>query len=199
MNVAEIDGLIGRLQRVGQAGALPKNMTQPQLIDELQRELGALAQAAIALLAELRASPRYGKDAQLFLVDCRAASTNILTTAQANLEGLGAIAGLAIYRHGLGYRLDRADPVWFAYTATIGVVNGQAARAGTCCVRNFDDQRTIFQVDQDAVTNGATFLMSCYPSIAPASARVNPGANAQAGAASPQLGLITAISSTQLP
>jgi len=191
--------MIGRLQRVGQAGALPKDMTQPQLIDELQRELGALAQAATALLAELRASPRYGKGAQLFLVDCRTGSSNILSTTQATNEGLGAIDGLAIYRHSLGYRLDRSEQVYFAYTSTVGVVNGQAQRGGTCCQYAFDDVRTIFQVDQDAVTNGAVFVMACYPSIAPASARVNPLANTKVGASSPQLGLITAVTSTQLP
>jgi hypothetical protein len=198
VNVAEIDVLIGKLQRVGQAGALPKNMTQPQLIDELQRELGALAQAANGLLAELRASPRYGKDAQLFLVDCRTGG-NILTTTQATNEGYGAVAGLAVYHHGLRYRLDRAEQVYFAYTPTVGVVDGQATQGGTCCIHDFDDQRTVFQVDQNAVTNGAVFVMTCYPSIAPASAVVNPGANTKTGAASPQLGLISAIASTQLP
>ena len=198
MNTASIDQLQGKLQRVGQAGALPKNATPAQIIDELQRELGALADASRALLTELRASVRYTKDANLFLVDGRSGG-NILSTAQAALEGFGAVAGLAIYRHGLGYKLDRAVQVYFAYTPSVGVVDGQAARSGAVAVFSYDDNRTIFQVDQDAVTNAAVFVMSCYPSLVVPSAITNPGQAAKTGAATKQLGTITAATAAGLP
>lgn len=198
MNIAAIDQLAAKLQRVGQAGALPKDATQAQLIDELQRELASLADASRAMLSEFRAGPRYAKDAQLFLVDCRSGG-NVLSTAQANLEGFGVTAGLAIYRHGLGYKLDRAVQVYFAYTPSVGVVDGQAARSGAVAVFAYDDNRTIFQVDQDAVTNAAVFVVSCYPSLVVPSKTTNPGQAAKTGAATPQLGTITAATAAGLP
>lgn len=198
MNTSQLDRIAAGLQRVGVAGALPKNAPQPQLVDELQRQMGALGDASRAQVSELRAGPRFTEGASKFLVDCRAGG-NVLTTAQANLEGLGVTAGLCIYRHGLGYKLDRAIQVYFAYTPTVGVVNGQAARAGTVALFKFDDDRTIFQVDQDAVTNLAVFVMSCYSSIPPASHTVNPTGNAKAGASTPQLGTILAATAAGLP
>lgn len=198
MNIADLDTLQQRIQRVGQASGLPKNMTQEQLIDELQRQLGAIGDVLRAVLQTLRASPRYEKDASLFLVDCRAGG-NILSTAQASVEGFSTTAGLAIYRHGLGYNLDRMLVVYSAYTPNVGTLNGQAQRGGTVTLYKYDQNRSVFQVDQDAITNTAVFVVSCYPSLPVPSLKVNPGAQQKTGAATPQLGIVTAINAAGLP
>jgi len=194
VNIQAIDQLLARLQMVGRAGALPKNANLPQLIDELQRQLGILGDAARALLSELRQGPRFPKDGLLFVVDCRTATTNLLSTAQAAAEGLGAIAGLAIYRHGLGLRLNRAAQPFASNIPTVGVVNGQASRNGTCFLYGWDDNRTVFQVDQDAQSNQSVFIVSCYPSRVQPSTITNPGAAQKTGAAAPQLGFELASS-----
>lgn len=201
MKTAAIDLLISRLQRVGQAGALPKNLSVPQLIDELQRQLAALADGSRALLTALRAGPGFDKNSNLFLIDARSGSStfNILTTGDATNEGLGAVAGLAIYRHGLGFKLDRFTQVDFAGTPTVGVASGQASRNGTLSRYAADEQRTVFQLDQDAVTNQSLFVVSCYSSRVVPSVTVNPGTAQKTGAATPQLGLVRANLQTEAP
>lgn len=189
MNAATIDRLLGGLQRVGQAGALPKGVTVPQLVDELQRELGALAVAVRSLLMLVRSSPDFTKDGDLFLIDCRSGG-NVLTTAQATAQGYGAVAGLAVFNHGKGYKLDRAAYSLVAMTATVGVVNGQAARTGAAVVWKADQNRTVFQVDADLATNLAVVVACCFPSIPPPTT-LQKGTATQTGASTPQLGLQT--------
>lgn len=198
MNLAGVDLLLSRMQRVGQAGALPKTLSQAQLIDELQRQISALADSVRALLTVQRAGPGFDKDSNLFLIDARTGSStnNILSIAQATSEGFGAVAGLAVFRHGLGYRLDRGPIVEEAIVASVGVVAGQAARTGAIVLYASDEQRMVFQIDQDAVANQMLAVVSCYPSRVVPSNNVNPGTAQKTGVATPQLGLV--IASTQL-
>lgn len=205
MNLDTIETAIQRLQKVGQAGALPKNATVPELVDGLQRQLGAVGDALRLLFSELKGTPRFPRDSNLFLVDARSTSStnNILSTAQATTEGFGATAGLAIYHHGLGVKLDRYVISYCALAnsgaADPGYLNGQFSRTGGIRIYSFDSNRTVFQIDQDAQDFEAVFVVSCYGSSVIPSSLVNKGQGTKTGASTPQLGTITASAATDLP
>jgi len=203
MNVEILDVLASRLQRVGQNGALPTTGPQSLLVDELQRQLSSVKDAVTALLKETRERAAFGKDANLFLIDSRTGSTkfNVLTAADASAEGLGTTDGLAIYRHGKGYALDRAVEVFFALkTRSITVSNGQQQRSGRVLLYAWDDNRTVFQVDDDAQVQEVVAVLACYSSRTIPSAG-NVAYRAATGVSTKQLGVVTAgtVQETELP
>lgn len=196
MNLSDMDALATQLQRVGQSGALPKTGSVPQLVDELQRQLGVVGDVLRLLLEEARERPGTSKDALLFLIDARptASTYNVLSTAQAGQEGLGATAGLAVFRHGQSTRLDRATEVFYALAnRNIAVANGQTTRSGRAVMYGFDDNRTVFQLDIEAETQQAIAIMAVYASQKRPSAKITKDGQTT-GAAVPQLGFVLASS-----
>lgn len=202
MRYEEIDALAANLQRIGQSGPLPKGGPQALLVDELQRQLGVMKAVLLALLQDRRESPRHGRDSDLFTIDARAGTDgfNILTSAQADKEGLGATTGLAVFRHGRGIPLDRWVTVWFTVKApVVGVGTDQPARSGgPPLVFAFDENRTVFQIDDDALAQEAVYVVSGYSRRAP---MTGPNRKALAGVPSPTPGLVDAstLPSSEFP
>ncbi len=149
--------IIEKVGRIGQRGALT--------LDDLQRRTGTVAQSLADLYAEFFRGPRAGEDALIFTIDARASAStyNILTSAQASAQGLGAVSNLAVYSHGQGFVLDY-------YTPLRHVLNAPAAtppnRMGNVRLYAVDDNRTIFQMDADGISQEAVITVTCFPSKA---------------------------------
>ncbi|MBM3276068.1 MAG: hypothetical protein FJZ00_13025 [Candidatus Sericytochromatia bacterium] len=152
------DSALERLGRLGKSGALSL-LNHKAALDELQRRSGVVAQVAADTLGLAFRGPRSDDDADIFTVDCQSTG-NILTAAEASSEGLGSVDNLSVFRHGRGFILD--------YYVEIRRVLHNAASpfASACGFRLYavDDNRTVFQVTTDAVTQQAAFTVSCWPS-----------------------------------
>jgi len=153
------DTALERLGRLGKSGGAPKGDTK-QAIDELQRRASVVAQAAADTLGMVFRGPRGDEDADIFTIDCRTGG-NILTSAQASAEGLGAVNNLAVFRHGRGFTLDY-------YVEIRRVVDDgstwPAATAFNYRLYAVDDNRTVFQVTDTAISQDAVITVSCFPS-----------------------------------
>ena len=163
MDYRDRDAALEKLGKLGQAGGLP--IVDPKLaIDELQRRTSTVAQIVAAMLADMFRGPRYGDGADLFMIDARPASPtyNLITDpALAAREGLGSSDNIAVFRHGRGFVLDRAELVHcFLNAPAVGPPN----RIGQWQHFSWDDNRTIFQLDVDAVDQEAVMIFSCFSS-----------------------------------
>jgi hypothetical protein len=203
VTLQELDRLAAAIQRIGQQGSLPKDGPQALLVDELQRQLSQLKEGQLALLQELRVAPRHGVGSYRFTIDARPTSDgfNVLTTTEADDEGLGAVAGTAIFRHGAGIPLPFWDQKFFTLADkldAIGLSATQAARTGGWIVYKWDNNRTVFQLDEDAQMQEAVITVSCSPIRQPLSA---PNRLALAGATAPDATLVDAgtIPRSELP
>lgn len=160
------------LGRLGKAGGIPVAADPKLAIDELQRRTSTVAQAASQTLNEVFRGPRTGDNAPIFQADSRTTSGpggtvsptyNILTAAEATAEGFGAVSGLCIFRHGLGFVLDYYCVIRHAlYNAAANPPN----RMGNINLFAVDDNRTIFRLDADAISQQAVIVVTCWPSRA---------------------------------
>ena len=166
MDWSDRDTMLERLGRLGKAGGVPLVGGDPKLaIDELQRRTSTVAQAASQTLSEVFRGPRTGDSAPVIEFDARAAppagSGDRLSTTQAAAEGLGSVANLVIFRHGLGFVLDY-------YTVIRKWLRTPAAtppnRIGDLELYAVDDNRTVFRLDADAVSQEAMITLTCWPS-----------------------------------
>ena len=152
------DTALERLGRLGKSGGASKSDTK-QALDELQKRTSLVAQAAADTLSLAFRGPRADQDADIFTIDCRTGG-NILTSAQASASGLGAVSNLSVFNHGRGFVLDY-------YVEIRRVLNAAASpMISTCGFRLYaiDDNRTVFQVTSDAVTQEAIITVTCFPS-----------------------------------
>jgi hypothetical protein len=203
MIVAQLDTLLDRIAKVGVAGRLPKDAPQPVLVDELQRQLGVLRDSVRELLTAARATPGFTRQDNMFAIDARAgySSYNILTTAQATAAGFGAINGLAIYHHGLGYNLDWYVPMFYTlnnrvtFDEALGTTAPatQAERAGGFLIHAWDKDQTVFQLDAEAQLQEALIIVSLFPSRTVPSLS-NKGKTAETGVSTKHLGTTIARS-----
>ena len=164
MDWSDRDTMLERLGRLGKAGGVPLVGGDPKLaIDELQRRTSTVAQAASQTLAEVFRGPRTGDSAPVFTINARSGNSayNILTSAQANAEGLGTTSNLCIFRHGLGFVLDY-------YMVIRHVLHNPSFappnRMGNVQLYAVDDNRTVFQIDADAASQYAVITLTCWPS-----------------------------------
>lgn len=153
------DSALERLGRLGKSGGISISNTKAA-IDELQRRSSLVAQAAADTLGLAFRGPRGDDDADIFTIDCRATGGNVLSSTEAAAEGLGSVSNLAVFRHGRGFVLDY-------YVEIRRVIHSAASPFASACgfrLYAVDDNRTVFQVTTDAVTQEAAFTVSCWPS-----------------------------------
>lgn len=166
MDWSDRDTMLERLGRLGKAGGVPLVGGDPKLaIDELQRRTSTVAQAASQTLAEFFRGPRTGDDAPVFTINARSGNSgyNVLSTTQANAEGLGSVANLAIFRHGLGFVLDYYTVIRHVLHNPLPV-GSPPNRMGGVQLYAVDDNRTVFQIDADAASQYAVITLACWPS-----------------------------------
>lgn len=172
MKPTQRDALLRKISALGKAGGMPLTVDPQKAIDELQRRCGVLQEAVTLLLDVAFQNPNTSSGGTIFRIDGRPTSAgyNLLTAAQANQEvGLNAL-GVSIYRHGLGYALDRFVVI------SKGLANPgapQPTRITGERLYGYDNNRTVFQLDAEAVTQQAVVWVVCFSSkINP----TNPGA-----------------------
>lgn len=168
MDFKKRDSLLRRITRLGKSGAVPVSDDVKALrssLDELQRRTGELQSVLSELIGEKFRGPQFGDNAATFVVDDRASSPtfNVLTTAQAAAEGLGSVANLCVFRHGLGFVFDR----WLIVNQFL---NAPAAtppnRFGGLELYAVDDNRTVFRLSADATSQDAVMTVVLWPSKA---------------------------------
>lgn len=168
MDWSDRDTMLERLGRLGKAGGVPLVGGDPKLaIDELQRRTSTVAQAASQTLSEVFRGPRTGDSAPVIEFDARAAppagSGDRLSTTQAAAEGLGSVANLVIFRHGLGFVLDYYTVIRHVLHNPLPV-GSPPNRMGGVQLYAVDDNRTVFQIDADAASQYAVITLACWPS-----------------------------------
>lgn len=152
------DSALEKLGRLGKSGGISLLDTK-LAIDELQRRASGVSEVAASMLSDMFRGPRFADGADIFAIDCRS-SGNILSSAQALAEGLGSVSNLSVFRHGRGFILDY-------YVEIQRILHNAASPMTSACgfrLYAVDDNRTVFQVTSDAVTQQAVIKVSCFPS-----------------------------------
>lgn len=162
------DDLLSRLARIGKAGPLPKNLDKETagLLDQMQRQIGTLQEGLRLVLGDGFNAGQLG-DGFKFAIDARAGTDgyNVLTATQADAEGIGAFDGYVIYRHASGLLLNR-------YVVTSWALNNPNTLAalvnsGGLRIHSYDNQRTILQLDADAIAQEVVATLSFFPKDQP--------------------------------
>lgn len=175
MDYRDRDAALEKLGKLGKAGGIP--ISNPSLaVDELQRRTSTVAQIVAELLSDNFRGPRFATGADIFTIDCRSGG-NIISSTIASQEGFGSTSNLAIFRHGKGFVLDYYVVIQhFLKSPAVGPPN----RLGNVQVFGFDDNRTAFQADQDALTQEAVITVACWSSKQVPANQISPRATGAA-------------------
>lgn len=203
MKMLERDVRLRRISALGKASGMSPASADPRAaIDQLQRRCAELEDAVAQLYGHVFEGPIFGPAGNLFRIDTRSGTTgyNLIASADSAKDGLPATtAGFVIFRHGLGYVLDRYVVVHWAlanpgaFNEALGTfaarADGPPERAGGMRIYSFDDSRTVFQLDDEAVQQQVLAWVVCYSSAMIPTNKVSPEAT---GAARGQNGYILA-------
>ena len=166
MDFKKRDELLLRISRLGKSGAVPVSNDPKALrqsLDELQRRTGELQGVVSELIAEMFRGPTFGENAAIFVVDDRSSSPtfNVLDATKSAAEGLGSVANLCVFRHGLGFVFDR----WVIINQFLNApASSPPARMGGLELYSVDDNRTVFRLDTDATSQDAVMTVALWPS-----------------------------------
>jgi hypothetical protein len=202
VKLAVRDDLISRLARIGKAGPLPKNLDKETagLLDQMQRQIGTLQDGLRSALGDGFNGSQLGEGYK-FAIDARAGTDgyNVLTTTEATAEGLPAEDGYVVYRHATGLLLNRYILTsWALNNPTIAA--GILTSAGAVRVHSYDNQRTILQLDGDAISQEAVATLSFYPSQpVPVGFTGRPAGSVPATGKSGQVYMAAEVSALDLP